>query len=90
MAAIVTDDERARITARAKTTAVDDHLVRITDDVLFALPAANLILHVYAGMDRTDCSRCCSGGPATLLDRQANRRSLDHAADRSDSLDKAG
>ena len=49
--AIVSHDARARITARAKATAVDDHLVGVTNDVLFARSAANLVLHVYAGID---------------------------------------
>src|SRR5205823_13368012 len=83
-------NERARITARAKAVTVDDNLICITNCIYSAGTAADLILHIHARVDRTDCSRRRSCRASAFFYRQSNRWSFNIAADRADSLNKTG
>ena len=55
--AIITYNQRAGVAACAEAAAVDYHLICVAEGVFFAVPTANLILHVHARIDRADCSR---------------------------------
>jgi len=61
--ATISHNERPRIAARAESGAIDDYLVRVTDDVFLTLAATDLILHVHTCIDRPDRSHrrsCCA------------------------------